>query len=110
MKGIAVWVVVVAVSMLLGVALYSTSLKGSTPGYQQAVMSPRPAPTVIKHKTRIVRKPAMTKIVYVSSSPATQNGSAPAATGPVTAAPNSGSSSAAASHDDISHDRVSHDD
>lgn len=65
MRAFLAWTVAAAVSVLLGVALYSTSLQGSTTGYQEAVMSPQPVPTVVKTKTKIVRKPARTKVVYV---------------------------------------------
>ena len=39
---------------------------GSTTGYQESVVSPRPVPTVVKHRTKIVHKPAKTKVVYVT--------------------------------------------
>ena len=65
MRAFLAWTVAAAVSVLLGVALYSTSLQGSTTGYQEAVLSPRPVPTVVKTKTKVVRKPARTKVVYV---------------------------------------------
>ncbi len=79
MKAFIVWTALGAVSVLLGVALYSTSLQGSATGYRESVFTPRPAPTVVKTRTRtkIVRKPAKTKIVYVPApAPANQNGTA----------------------------------
>jgi hypothetical protein len=63
------WLAIVAVSLGLGVSLYATSLQGSTTGYQESVISPRPVPTVVKHRTKIVRKPAKTKVVYVTPAP-----------------------------------------
>lgn len=84
------------VSAGLGLALYSTSLAGSTTGYQEAALTPRPTSTVIKTRTKIVRKPAKTRVVYVTPAPApavTQRVYAPAA-------PNSGSSDNHDSHDD----------
>lgn len=58
------------VSAGLGLVLYSTSLAGSTTGFQEAVFTPGPTSTVIKTKTKIVRKPAKTKVVYVPQAPA----------------------------------------
>jgi hypothetical protein len=65
MKAFIVWTALGAVSVMLGMALYSTSLQGSTTGYRESDFTPRPAPTVVKTKTKIVRKPAKTKVVYV---------------------------------------------
>jgi hypothetical protein len=68
MRAFLAWTVAAGLSALLGVALYTTSLQGSTTGYQEAVMSPRPVPTVVKTRTKIVRKPAKTKVVHVPQS------------------------------------------
>lgn len=69
MRVVLGWLAIVAVSLGLGVTLYATSLQGSTTGYQESVVSPRPVPTVVKHRTKIVRKPAKTKVVYVTPAP-----------------------------------------
>lgn len=70
MRAFLAWTGLVAISILLGVALYSTSLQGSTVGYHDSFVSPRPVPTVIQKTTKIVRKPAKTKLVYVTPAPA----------------------------------------
>ncbi len=79
MRGTVAWLAVTAVSVLMGVVLYSTSLGGSTMDYREAVISPRPVPTVVKTrtKTKIIRKTAKPKIVYVPQ-PAPQPVSQPA--------------------------------
>jgi hypothetical protein len=74
------WLAIVAVSLGLGVTLYATSLQGSTTGYQESVISPRPVPTVVKHRTKIVRKPAKTKVVYMTPVPVRTFAPAPAQT------------------------------
>lgn len=65
MRAFLAWIVTAMVSVGLGMALYTTSLAGSTTGYQEARVTPRPTETVVKTKTKIVRKPAKTKVVYV---------------------------------------------
>lgn len=59
------WVIAATMSAGLGLALYSTSLAGSPTGYQEAAFTPRPTSTVVKTRTKIVRKPARTHVVYV---------------------------------------------
>ncbi len=65
------WVIVALLSAGLGLALYSTSLAGSDSSFQEAMFTPGPTSTVIKTKTKtkIVRKPAKTKVVYVPQAP-----------------------------------------
>ncbi len=70
MRAFVGWVIVALVSAGLGLALYSTSLAGSNSSFQEAVFTPGPTSTVIKTKTKIVRKPAKTKVVYVPQAPA----------------------------------------
>lgn len=65
MRAFFAWVVMAGVSVVLGMALYTTSLAGSTTGYQEAPFTPGPTSTVVKTKTKIVRKPAKTKVIYV---------------------------------------------
>lgn len=69
MRAFLAWTGLVSLSVLLGVALYSTSLEGSPAGYRESLVSPRPVPTVVKQTTKIVRKPAETKYVYVTPAP-----------------------------------------
>lgn len=92
MRAFAGWVVMVLVSVGLGLALYSTSLKGTTTGYQEAAFTPMPTETVVKTKTKVVRKPAKTKVVYVEKAPA------PAATVYVPQQSTTGSSAVSRSH------------
>ena len=66
------WAAMVAVSVLLGLALYSTSLQGTGTGYTEVAVTPRPAQTVIKTKTKVVRKPP--KVVYVPQAPVSSGG------------------------------------
>jgi hypothetical protein len=74
MRAFIAWVLAATTSVGLGLALYTTSLSGSTTGYLEAAFTPRPTSTVVKTRTRIktkvVRKPAKTRVVYVST-PAT---------------------------------------
>ncbi|MCU0294862.1 MAG: hypothetical protein MUD05_02275 [Candidatus Nanopelagicales bacterium] len=69
MRGFVAWLAIALMSVLTGVVLYTTSLGGSATDYREAVISPRPVPTVVKTrtkiKTKVIRKPAKTKIVYV---------------------------------------------
>jgi len=65
MRTFIVWTVAVALSLVLGVALYATSLRGSNAGFQQTVVSPRPTATVVKTEKKIVRKPPKETVVYV---------------------------------------------
>lgn len=69
MRGFVAWLAIALMSVLTGVVLYTTSLGGSASDYREAVISPRPVPTVVKTrtkiKTKVIRKPAKTKIVYV---------------------------------------------
>lgn len=112
MRAFVGWMVMVLVSVGLGLALYSTSLKGSTTGYQEAAFTPMPTETVVKTqtKTKIVRKPAKTKIIYV------EKALAPAPTVYVPQQNTSGSSAVSRSQStdsgssDDSHDAKSHDD
>ncbi len=85
MRATVAWLAVTAVSVMMGVVLYSTSLGGSTMDYREAVVSPRPVPTIVKTrtKTKIIRKPAKTKIVYVPQAvpaPVSQPAAAPEST------------------------------
>ncbi len=70
MKAFVGWVLAAALSVGLGLALYATSLRGATGGYQEAAATPRPTSTVIKTRTKVVRKPARTRVVYVPQTPA----------------------------------------
>ena len=65
MRAFFAWVLTAMVSIGLGLALYTTSLAGSTTGYQEAPFTPGPTSTVVKTKTKIVRTPGKTRVVYV---------------------------------------------
>ena len=65
MRTFIVWTVAVALSLVLGVALYATSLRGSNAGFEQTLVSPRPTATVVKTQKKIVRKPPKETVVYV---------------------------------------------
>ena len=65
MRTFIVWTVAVALSLVLGVALYATSLRGSNAGFQQTLVSPLPTATVVKTEKKIVRKPPKETVVYV---------------------------------------------
>ena len=63
------WLAIVAVSLGLGVTLYATSLQGSTTGYQESVIPPRPVPTVVERSAKAVHKSAKTKRLHESPAP-----------------------------------------
>jgi hypothetical protein len=65
------WVVLSLVSAGLGLTLYPASLQGATTGYQEAAYTPGPSSTVVKTKvkTKVVRKPPKTRVVYVPQAP-----------------------------------------
>lgn len=70
MRAFVAWALMAAVSAGLGMTLYATSLAGSTTAFHEAPFTPGPTSTVVKTKTKIVRKPAKTKVVYVPQTPA----------------------------------------
>lgn len=100
MRAFVGWVVMLLVSAGLGMALYATSLSGSTSGFQEVAFTPAPTQTVVKTKTKVVRKPAKTKVVYVPVQPAP----APTVYVPQTTTGSSGGSQSSSSDDDSSHD------
>lgn len=87
MRNVLGWLSVVAASVGLGFVLYATSLHASPTTFEQSHVTPRPTPTVVKYRTKVVREPARPRVVtekiYVPA-PASPTESAPQSVGSAT--------------------------